>query len=500
MALFNLKLKIQDKLFLAILVANCLLVGTIYIFGSLIFDTSFRDYLDRTEATRLTPLVVDLANEYSKQGDWQWAGNRRNLTWQRLVNPYMTQGQVVRMPPTGRGLGKNEFDQNRRRIDKNEGRPQPGRRPPKARPFLLLDQNQQPVIGPLHEFAKAFWIPIEHNDMLVGQLGFVRQLNITSELDRLFLDRIRSNFLWMILGILVISAIISIPLSQLLVRPIDKLKQALHALALGNFKVFLVHRSNDEFSELVQDLNALSDTLDKNLKLRQQWIADISHELRTPVAVLQGELEAIQDGIRQFDKLAVDSLHQEILRLSRLVNDLHELSLSDLGALTYQKAPINVVDLVENVVAQHRDSLNSQSIDVSVQFPNDNQSNQHLILGDSRRLEQLLTNLANNTRHYTQPPGKLQVSIQKQSDPKSQMDRVVIIWSDSSPGASDTDLTQLFERLFRVETSRNRNSGGSGLGLAICQNIVAAHQGSIEAKHSPLGGISIVMTFPLLNH
>jgi two-component system sensor histidine kinase BaeS len=486
---FNLKLKIRHKLFLAILAANCLLVGTIYIFGSWIFDTSFRDYLDQSEATRLAPLAIDLANEYSTQGDWRWADNRRDPTWRGLVSPYMTQGPVRRRPQPDNGFGQDSLG-----FDEKRDRPPPPRDrrpPPNHQPLLLLDQNQQLVIGPPHELKKAYWIPIKKNAVVIGQLGFVRRLSITSELDLLFTDRIRSNFSWMILGILLISAIISIPLSRLLVRPIEKLKLAMHALASGNFKTSLNHKGNDEFAELVQDFNVLSQTLTKNLTLRQQWIADISHELRTPVAVLQGELEAIQDGIRKFDKPAVDSLHQEILRLSRLVNDLHELSLSDLGALSYQKAPINIIELVKNVVEQHRESLNSQSIDVSLQIPNSNH-NKYQIHGDCRRLEQLFTNLANNTRHYTQSPGSLVISIQKQAD------KIMVIWSDSAPGASDTDITRLFDRLFRIDASRNRNTGGSGLGLAICQNIVTAHQGSIKAQNSELGGISIIVTFPLL--
>ena len=490
---FNLKIKIRHKLFLAILVANCLLVGTIYAFGSWIFDTSFRDYLDQSEATRLAPLANDLSDEYLRQGNWQWAEKPRNSTWRKIVNPYMTREPERRRYEPVKGFGPDRQERNPIYFnEKSDLPPSPaGRRPqPNHRPFLLLDQNQQLIIGPSHEIKNTYWIPLKQNSVVIGQLGFLRRIAITSELDVLFTDRIKSNFSWMILGILFISAIISIPLSRLLVRPIEKLKHAMHALASGNFKTLLAHEGNDEFAELVQDFNVLSKTLDKSLRLRQQWIADISHELRTPVAVLQGELEAIQDGIRPFNKPAVDSLHQEVLSLSRLVNDLHELSLSDLGALSYQKATINIVELVKNIVEQHRTSFDSQSIDVSLQLPHDHK--QYQIHGDFRRLEQLFTNLANNTRYYTQSPGNLSVIIQKQDD------QVSVIWSDSAPGATEDNIARLFDRLFRVDTSRNRNTGGSGLGLAICENIVTAHQGSIEAKHSELGGISIIVTLPFL--
>jgi two-component system sensor histidine kinase BaeS len=434
-----------------------------------------------------------LSDEYSRQGNWRWAENHRNLIWRKLVSPYIARGPARGRYEPVNGFGPDSQGKNNVSFDEKPDQPPPpaDRRPqPNHRPFLLLDQNQQLIIGPPHEFKNAYWIPIKQNAIVIGQLGFVRRLSVTSELDVLFTDRIKSNFSWMILGILLISAIISIPLSRLLVRPIEKLKHAMHALASGNFKISLIHKGNDEFSELVQDFNVLSKTLDKSLRLRQQWIADISHELRTPVAVLQGELEAIQDDIRQFNKPAVESLHQEVLRLSRLVNDLHELSLSDLGALSYQKTTIDIVELVTNIVKQHQASFDSQSIDVSMQLPHDH--NQYQIHGDFRRLDQLFTNLANNTRHYTQSPGSLVIAIQKKAD------HVLVIWSDSTPGVTETDIARLFDRLYRVDASRNRNTGGSGLGLAICQNIVTAHQGSIEARHSELGGISFIVSLPLL--
>lgn len=154
-----------------------------------------------------------------------------------------------------------------------------------------------------------------------------------------------------------------------------------------------------------------------------------------------------------------------------------------------------MIDLLENVLEQHDNLFKSDSIEVAFDCPADDEEvSNFFIHGDARRLEQLLINLANNTRYYTQAPGKLSVSIHLK------LDQIEVTWSDSSPGASDTDITRLFDRLFRIEASRNRNTGGSGLGLAICQNIVEAHQGHIEAKHSALGGISIVMTFPRRNN
>jgi len=480
-------LKIRHKLFFAILLANVLLAVSIYLLGNWAFSNSFRDYLDQTQAKRLTPLVQELAEIYSSKQNWRWVRNRDDATWSRLMREYH-QG---RPPP-------------RRRLEPPEpgfgGNPPPPPPEPRGqrllhndsalglRPGLLLQNaNRKLVIGKSQEESKAYWMPIDLAGTTVGYLGFVRKLNLTSDLDLIFARRIKNNFAWIVLGILLISALISIPLARIMVHPIEKLRHRAHELASGNYQLSPAPHGNDEIGDLGRDFNILADTLTKNLSARQQWIADISHELRTPVAVLQGEIEAIQDGVRELTRESITSLHQEIVRLSALVNDLHELSLSDVGALSTRKEKFNIVELVDSVIEQNRGSLEDKSIIIKLNASSDN----IIVDGDYQRLEQLFVNLVINSRHYTQSPGTVTVTISKQNQ------QVIITWSDSAPGVLDADLGRLFERLYRVDSSRSRNTGGSGLGLAICQNIVKANQGTIKAEHSPLGGVSIVITLPL---
>ncbi|MFA9421458.1 MAG: ATP-binding protein [Gammaproteobacteria bacterium] len=480
-------MKIRHKLFLAILLANVLFATSVYLLANWAFSNSFRDYLDQTEAKRLAPLVQGLADIYSSRKNWRWVRNRDDPTWSMLMREHSPGGPPPRQRP---GLEEPGFDgypppppePRAERLQRNDS-------PRARRPGLLLQNAKRKlVIGRPADQSRVYWIPIELEDTTVGYLGFIRRLNISSDLDLLFASRIKSNFAWMVLGILLISAIISIPLARIMVRPIEKLRHRAHQLASGNYQLSPALHSNDEIGELGKDFNILAETLTKNLSARQQWIADISHELRTPVAVLQGEIEAIQDGIRELTRESITSLHQEIVRLSALVNDLHELSLSDMGALSTRKAKFNIVELVDSVIQQFRSSLEHKSIIIKLNASSDN----IIVDGDYQRLEQLFVNLAINSRHYTQSPGTVTVTISKQNQ------QVIITWSDSAPGVMDADLSRLFERLYRVDSSRNSNTGGSGLGLAICQNIVKANQGSIKAEHSPLGGVSIVITLPLV--
>jgi len=478
--------KIRHKLFLAILLANTLLAIGIFLLGNWVFSHSFRDYLDQTEADRLSPLVQELADIYSQERNWRWVRNRQDPTWRQLMQRYNIDGG-----PRKRFRRWNS-DFGDERLPPPEALHHQA--PIDGRPFairahlLLQNADKNLVFGRPGELDLAYWLPIKLEASVVGYLGFIRRVQITGDLDLLFASRLKSNYAWMVLGILLISALISIPLARVMVKPVERLRQSMHELAAGNYRVSLEQDSNDEIGGLAQDFNTLAATLDKNLSARQQWIADISHELRTPVAVLQGEIEAIQDGIRQPGKESINSLHQEVVRLSKLVNDLHELSLSDVGALSYRREACNIVELIDKVVEQFRPSLEDKSIVIKLNASADN----IVVYGDYARLEQLFANLATNSRHYTQSPGTISVTI------SAQKDQVIITWSDSAPGVTDSDLGKLFDRLYRVEASRNRNAGGSGLGLAICDNIVQASQGEISAEHSPLDGISIVIRLPLI--
>ncbi len=469
-------LKIRHKLFLAILFANILLVLSIYLLGNQIFSTSFRDYLDASEAERLAPLVEELAGIYAEQGNWRWMGKRHSRLWPELKAKYELRRQPQRLEPL-----PGDGDRRLRHGDNIK------RGPPPSSVLLLKDTKNRLLHGPPESMDDAYWLPIRVEEALVGYLGFDRRIRISNELDTLFISRINNSFGWMVLGVLLIASIISIPLARRLVKPIERLRKASGQLASGNFQITLNHHSRDEIGALTQDFNALAKTLAKNLRARQQWIADISHELRTPVAILQGEIEAVQDGLRSLDITTANSLHQEVTRLSRLINDLHELSLSDMGALSYQQQTLDIVALVEAVIDQHRASFAQKLITIHCQSSQPS----IMISADYQRLEQLFSNLAVNSGHYTASPGSIEVEIVKLTD------HVMLRWSDSKPGVSDQELLHLFDRLYRVETSRNRHAGGSGLGLAICKNIAEGSHGSITAEHSALGGISFVVTLPL---
>jgi two-component system sensor histidine kinase BaeS len=481
-------LKIRHKLFLAILVANILFAGSIYLLSSWTFGSSFRDYLDQSAAEKLSPLAVAIGEKYQLHNNWRWVKNKREQTWKNLLRKY-----AVSTPrPTRDNKTFNPDNEHRRPrpdVGDTDMKPPPDKqrrehiRPPLGvNPRLLLaDENKRLIIGNPKRKKNAYWIPVKTNDATVGYLGFVRTGKLTSQLDQLFARKLQTSFIWISLGLLIITTMIALPVARQMVKPIIHLRRATSKLASGNYTTRITSHNNDEMGELSQDFNYLAGTLEKNLSSRQQWIADISHELRTPIAILQGEVEAMQDGIRNISAESMNSLHQEILSLSKLISELHELSLSDMGALNYKKETINIVEVISDVLNQHKDNLEKKSFTTNFLHSSANIT----INGDEQKLKQLFTNLIVNSMFYTDEGGYIDISIDENSH------YVNIIWADSEPGLDARTLPLLFDRLYRAEGSRNRNTGGSGLGLAICRNIVEGHHGSIEAKKSARSGIAM---------
>jgi two-component system sensor histidine kinase BaeS len=244
-------------------------------------------------------------------------------------------------------------------------------------------------------------------------------------------------------------------------------------------------RGHDELAQLARDFNTLGETLAATQQARQHWIADIAHELRTPLAVLRGEIESLQDGVRPLNQDSVASLAHETGRLTRLVEDLHTLSLSDLGALTYHREPVDLADVVRDAVAAQRREADERGFALALDLQEDT-----IVLADETRLAQVFANLMQNSLRYTDAPGKISIALRREGG------HAVVEWHDSAPGVAAEDLPRLTERLYRVEASRSRGGGGSGLGLAIARALVEGHGATLAAAPSPLGGLGIRLVFP----
>lgn len=475
------RLSIKYKLMLIIFAAILLVVLTIHTLGQWSIHRGFARFVHTTEQARLELLADELKILYAEEGSWDSLRDQPVL-WLNLLR---SSDHKHRLPPRA--------EEKLVRLYRELKRAMPADLPHvKMRHFearvVLLDEKNMVVFGFPQMLEEIAYTPLKVNDTIIGQLGLAQQKQLIGVLQLQFMEEQKSTFRLIALVIVLCAAFLSLPITSRLVRPVKTLAAATRELTGGNYKVRTQVNSEDELGQLSRDFNNLADTLEQNEQARRQWAADISHELRTPLAVLRGEIEAMQDQVREVTPQTLKALHGEVLQLNRLINDLYELSMSDLGALTYKKDMIVPLDVLKNSIALFKSRLDSHGLILNIDL---NAGDELELLADQERLQQLFANLIENSLRYTESGGRLEVRTETTES------QLTIHLLDSGPGVSESDLKKLFDRLYRVEASRNRAVGGAGLGLSICRNIVEAHGGNIEAKTSPHGGLWIIINLPL---
>ena len=273
-------------------------------------------------------------------------------------------------------------------------------------------------------------------------------------------------------------------LSRHLLAPLLLIGESARKMASGDLSVRAALGRADELGQLAKDFNSMAETLEQGERARDKWLADTSHELRTPVAILQAEIEAIQDGIHKADEATLGILHQEVKRLSRLISGLAALGASP--AEDAEHFPLEFESFLQKVV--NRFATRFERGDLTLECL---ESQPVFMLGDPISLETLVSNLMENVVFFTDRGGRVEWSL------RSEKGQVFFQIDDTAPGPREENLTKLFDRFFREEISRSRKLGGSGIGLSLCKSIARAHGGNIVASKSPLGGLRIVLTMPM---
>lgn len=451
------RLTVTLRLFLALLGACAAVIALMALTLQYSLDRGFLRYINSVETERLADANDSLADFYSAAGSWAPLVNDRRL-WQQVVSG----DEPGSMPHRGRMRRGGGF----------------------AARLILLDTAGRPLIGPAGE--PALFQEIVVDQRLVGRIGLVPRRQIAGDPERLFLTNQQNMLIIAATGALASAAVAAWLLSRRILQPVRRLAAATRTLAGGDYAGRVTISGRDEFAALAGDFNLLAETLQRNETHRRRTFADIAHELRTPLAILRGEIEALRDGVRPCTPKAIDSLHQELLRLQRLIDDLHQLALADAGALTYRREELDPAPLLQRLADRYASRFAAADLDLALTL-----TPGLILFADPQRLEQLVTNLLDNSLKYTDAGGRVHLTLLRHNNDA----RITI--DDSAPAVPAAALPRLFERLYRVEDSRSRDCGGSGLGLAICRAIAEAHGGSICAAPSPLGGVRIIVSFPL---
>jgi signal transduction histidine kinase len=273
------------------------------------------------------------------------------------------------------------------------------------------------------------------------------------------------------LSISLVGILVGIVSSRGLAAPLRNLAEAAKAVGSQDLSQRLEIKGTDEVREVAIAFNAMAAALEEAEGLRNNMLADIAHELRTPLTVIQGNLRAILDDVYELDKVEVARLYDQTRQLSRLVDDLHDLSLLEAKQFSLDFTSINMNDLVQDVAAIYspifEDSGTSLSLDLPDKTP--------VIEGDCARITQCINNLLNNALRHTSAEGEVTIQVSEDGE------RVSLSVIDDGVGIDQEHLPYVFDRFYRVDPDRNRRTGGSGLGLAITHALVMAHGGKITA-------------------
>ncbi|MFC1917681.1 sensor histidine kinase [Chloroflexota bacterium] len=436
------------RLLMAFTIVIMVAVGAVYLFASRTTGGEIRQYGERVEQARFSRVGFELYRYYHEQGNWEG------------IQPYVEQwgslyGQrIILTDPTG-AVVADSLGQ------------------------LLGEQYQSNIPG------KPLSPPWQGNDSGTLYIGPGASEHFPSPVS---LSRAIGRFLiWGALAATAIAFLITYFLSRRISAPVKTLALTARQLGQGDLSKRIHFKDKSEIGELAEAFNSMASDLERTEQLRRNMVADAAHELRTPLSNIRGYLEAIRDGIKQPDKDTISTIDQEAALLSRLVDDLQELSLAEAGELKLVCQTEDIAVLINQTAALIKTQAAAKGVSVAIDL-SDRLSPVNI---DYNRISQVMRNLLENALVHTSRGGVITVTGRRQEK------EVAISVADTGEGIPAEDLPNIFERFYRVDKSRTRATGGSGLGLTVARRLVEAHGGVIEAQSELGKGSRFTFTLPV---
>lgn len=480
------RIKLTHKI-LAINIGIILALTLTFVSLSYIASKSmYSNALNGIDLAVMEDLAATLSEQYEQDKSWDNIINDKSH-WADTVNHSFYKVFFALMAQTA----ASSFNKEQRTMPA----PTP---PPKSTPawdmpfgtFLqratLLDAKKQALIIPEMVKSDVNYQPIKLHGTLIGWLSIGKiDMDILPLGQYFFYQQLRVvNWAIALGGAL--AALLSFMFSRHITRPIRELTVGAEQIARRNFNTRIEINTNDELHELAERFNTIATELARYHAQQKQWLTDISHELKTPLTLLMGEIFAICDNLTQCDENTAQALQHEVLHIKRLVDDLYELSKSDEIGLKLRRQTLDLKPFIEHIAAPYKALFAEKNIQTEEYFSGED----FYIVADADRLTQVVRNLLENCLKYMDSPGKL--SLQLAETPQA----LVLTLNDSGPGVTHEAATLMFDRLYRADTITGRTSGGAGIGLAICKAIINAHGGEISAATGDLGGLSICIRLP----
>jgi two-component system OmpR family sensor kinase len=461
------------RLTLAFALVVLVAVTAIGLLADLTAGQAFREYLSYTDIARFQNLTDLLSQYYETQGNWDG------------VDTILQQVRIVssNMPPPimGRYPGTLAWRDEQYEIILAD-----------FKGHVVYAGADGDVGRRMSRDERAAAQEITASGEVVGLVVVARpvQSAILGPLEQSFVMRLR----WLlVVGALLavgLGLLLGLAISRNLTAPLQRLAGAARAVANRDFSRRVDVEGSAEIAEVARAFNEMTSKLEMSEGQRQNMVADVAHELRTPISVIQGNLRAILDDVYPLDKAEISRLYDETRLLSRLVDDLRELALADAGQLRLHMRPVDAGQVIEGTLDNLSLAAEAHEIELSAQLPDDLPS----VQADADRLAQVLRNLLLNALQHTPRGGSVSVSGRQTGD------HVEIAVADTGEGIAASDLRRVFDRFWRADRARARGegwNGSTGLGLSIAQSLVAAQGGRIWAASTPGEGSTFYFTLPV---
>lgn len=461
--------RFRTKLSISYVLVIIICVVLVIVLSNALLETQFQSYVMNQQQQDAQSTVSLISERYKETGDWD-VKYIENLGMNALES-----GMIIKVTDAS---GSSIWDA----TTHNNGLCQ--------QMLTSMSRNMLSRYGKWEGGYQETKYDVSSNGGIVGtvRVGYYGPFYYTDQ-DLYFINTINGLIIWAGVLSIVLALGLGVVMSRQVSRPISRVIDKAQMIAQGFYGNKIVERSKTyEIRRLVDTVNNLAETLHKQELQSKQTSMDIAHELRTPLTTMQGNLEAVMDGVMELNVDRVKVLYEQILRINRLVDDLSELARFESQNYVLNRTMFDLSELIENVVLHFKNDFAKEKKTLSFE------GNRLLITADKDKLNQVLVNLLSNALKFTRQGDSVTINIRK-----IKQDSEIIV-KDTGLGISDSDLPHIFERFFRSDKSRSRKTGGAGIGLTIVKTIILAHGGLIKVNSKQGEGTEFIITLPEGNH
>jgi two-component system sensor histidine kinase BaeS len=459
------KYSLRAKLSISYIFVILLLVSLIFLFTNVFLEKHFQNYVIMQQEERNNEVVALITQQY--KGDNKWAEDViEDIGINALENGIIIKvkdlkgGTIWDATVHNSGMCADMLDHMAKNM---ESRYRNFNGKYVESPYSIIKDSDEVGIVEI-----GYYGPFYLND---SDLDFINSINK------------------MLIGVGLFSLLIAIGFGTIMARrlsdPISKVIKATQVIAKGDYGERIEEESSTkEIGEMTSAINNLAESLEKQEALRKRMSSDVAHEFRTPIATLQSHLEAMIDGIWEADTQRLKSCHEEVVRIGRMVGDLEKLAKYEGENLVLNKEAFDITELIQNIVQNFESDFKAKGIELKFD------SEKQIVTADRDKISQIIVNLLSNALKYTPEGGTVVIEL-------IAVDKgIKLVVRDNGTGISSEDLPYIFERFYRADRSRNRNTGGSGIGLTIVKSLVDAHKGKIEVMSEIGKGTEFTIFLP----